>query len=404
MNNKRVFLFTSCYPYFPGEEFIHNEIEYLSSHFEEVIILPFNKLNKERSIPFENVKVDLYFALKGINVSTILKNLVNPIPFLFPLELNYRYLKNIVIYYLNSCLIKSYFKQLSLTDHELKNSICYTYWFDEKTIGLAYSKSKFGYKLITRAHRWDLYEYLYGFNFFPMRKWAIPKIDILFPSTFNAKQHLENKYAIEKNRIVLNRYGIYNNENLSPKESNSVFVLVSCSLIKQVKRIELIIEALAVLSKKNRGPVLWVHIGDGELEKTISELATEKLERTNVDFKFLGNLPNEEVYLFYENNHVDLFINVSSSEGSPVSIMEANSYGIPAMASDVGGTKEIVNEKTGYLLNANPTPEEIAAEINFLINNRATLTQKAIACKEYINKHFDREKNYLNFCQKILEL
>ena len=37
----------------------------------------------------------------------------------------------------------------------------YTYWFDAFTTSLAISKEKYGYHLISRAHRWDLYEKQY---------------------------------------------------------------------------------------------------------------------------------------------------------------------------------------------------------------------------------------------------
>lgn len=41
---------------------------------------------------------------------------------------------------------------------------------------------------------------------------------------------------------------------------------------------------------------------------------------------------------------------MSDSEGIPVSIMEAMSFGIPVIARNVGGMSEIVNEENGLLL------------------------------------------------------
>ena len=45
---------------------------------------------------------------------------------------------------------------------------------------------------------------------------------------------------------------------------------------------------------------------------------------------------------YYKNNIIDIFINLSASEGIPVSIMDAISFGIPCIATNVGGTGEIV--------------------------------------------------------------
>ena len=64
----------------------------------------------------------------------------------------------------------------------------------------------------------------------------------------------------------------------------------------------------------------------------------------------MGHYPNEELLRYYGSNHVDLFINTSSTEGVPVSIMEAQSFGIPVIATDTGGVKEVVTEGTGSLL------------------------------------------------------
>lgn len=46
-----------------------------------------------------------------------------------------------------------------------------------------------------------------------------------------------------------------------------------------------------------------------------------------------------------------------------MSIMEAFSFGVPAVGTDVGGIPEMIHEGTGFLLGANPTAAEIAAAI-----------------------------------------
>lgn len=55
----------------------------------------------------------------------------------------------------------------------------------------------------------------------------------------------------------------------------------------------------------------------------------------------------------YSEHPVDVFINLSTNEGVPVSIMEAISFDIPIVATDVGGTSEIVTDETGILVSSN---------------------------------------------------
>ncbi|MGZ5247769.1 MAG: glycosyltransferase, partial [Flavitalea sp.] len=56
----------------------------------------------------------------------------------------------------------------------------------------------------------------------------------------------------------------------------------------------------------------------------------------------------------------DLFLNVSESEGVPVSIMEAMSAGLPVIATNVGGTREIVDGSNGVLVNKNISALELS--------------------------------------------
>ncbi|MDN0055082.1 glycosyltransferase [Collinsella ihumii] len=75
------------------------------------------------------------------------------------------------------------------------------------------------------------------------------------------------------------------------------------------------------------------------------------------------------VLRIYGKEPIDLFVNVSESEGLPISIMEACGVGAPVLATDVGGTCEIVfNELNGRLLPANPTSDMIAQAITWLMD------------------------------------
>ena len=71
---------------------------------------------------------------------------------------------------------------------------------------------------------------------------------------------------------------------------------------------------------------------------------------------------------FYKKRPVDCFITTSSTEGVPVSIMEAMSYGIPIIGTDVGGVKETIDEN-GILISANPSVKEISEAIESIYND-----------------------------------
>src|SRR5690606_13386262 len=93
----------------------------------------------------------------------------------------------------------------------------------------------------------------------------------------------------------------------------------------------------------------WHHFGDGlEFEELKKKIKT--LNKKKIAVILHGWATQADILKFYELYFVNWFVNVSESEGIPVSIMEAMSFGIPVIATDVGGTSEIVNTDTGYLL------------------------------------------------------
>ena len=54
---------------------------------------------------------------------------------------------------------------------------------------------------------------------------------------------------------------------------------------------------------------------------------------------------------FLKENDVDLYINLSLSEGMSFALMEAMSLSIPVISSSIPGNLEIVNSSNGYIIN-----------------------------------------------------
>ena len=110
--------------------------------------------------------------------------------------------------------------------------------------------------------------------------------------------------------------------------------------------------------------------------------------------------------MFYTSNPVDIFINTSADEGIPVSIMEALSFGIPIIATRVGGVNEIVDDKiNGFLLPSDPEPAMIAEKITefyFLPDYKKEEMQRY--AREKWEKNFNAEKNYQEFIAFVLSL
>ena len=181
-------------------------------------------------------------------------------------------------------------------------------------------------------------------------------------------------------------------------KKNNEILICSCSSLIPLKRVEVMIKVIARLKL---GLVHWVHFGDGPLRLELENL----VDKYEVSFEFQGNVSNEDILKYYSENYVDLFINLSSSEGIPVSIMEAQSASIPVLALDVGGCSEIVNDENGFLLPKEAKSSEIAKIIsNYLSSTNAEKAKKRKLSNDNWGEKFNAKKNYTEFSDMLSQL
>lgn len=202
-------------------------------------------------------------------------------------------------------------------------------------------------------------------------------------------------YGISSVNVGVHYLGSEPNEGEGKGYSDDgLFRLVSCSGISQIKRLELLIDALHDIDKEHAGRLMWTHIGAGPDENSIKRLARERLGNL-YGFEFTGHMSNKSVHHYYEEHPCDLFVNVSSMEGLPVSLMESISYGIPAVATNVGGTGEVVVDGlTGRLLPSNPTSTEISDAIVMFMDMPLAERRKFVRnCRRVWAERFDASKN-----------
>ena len=286
---------------------------------------------------------------------------------------------------------------------DIKQVVFYSYWFSSSTIALSLIKNKnLNLKYCTRVHGSDLYEEIHGFNSFPARQDVIENINKIFSISENGKNHILQNYYINLSKIGVSRLGVRSHSFLSKSLSNNTLHVVSCSSMISLKRIHLIIETLEYLKSQNI-KIIWTHIGDGYLRKNFEKRMLNIIDE-NIQYNFLGMLSNNLVYSFYKNNNIDLFINVSSSEGVPVSIMEAQSFGIPCIATDVGGNSEIVNFENGYLLSSTPSIEEISRIFLNYYNTKTDWDNKRIKSLNNWEENYNSDKNYKQFVKELNQL
>jgi len=396
-----VILITRQFPYGGNETFLETEIKYLSQHFDSVTIYPSTKCQRMRKVPM-NVKVDNLIAEEySKRIKWILKTLLS-----FDMYFTFlRYIKQLktrksLWYLFKYCVsynIYAFFCKKAALDYESK-TLFYSYWFNP-FVDIAAKKINTSH-LVTRVHRGDLYEDISELGFFPYRESTIRKIRKIFPISEAGTGYLQAKYKIEN--ISTSRLGISNEPHIVSRASDSIHELciISVSNIIPVKRVDFIAKCLTKYAEQHPEiNVNWIHYGDGKEIYNVNKIVAQ-YGVANFIHKFPGRVKNTLIYEYFKTHPVDIFINLSKSEGIPVSIMEAISYGVPIIATDVGGTNEIVNSSTGILLASSPTEKEV---IDAIDNLRVEPKDRNII-KDFWFENFNSDNNYVTFCRALKEL
>lgn len=142
----------------------------------------------------------------------------------------------------------------------------------------------------------------------------------------------------------------------------------------------------------------WI-IGDGFLMKELTQLVKDM--NLNNQIKFLGFQTN--LCAYYKD--ADYYINSSFHEAFPVSILEAQSVGLPVIGSNVGGIPEIITSGyNGFLINFEKNNEVINI-LNQCINldsNQYSVYSKN-SLKNFTGR-FSIDNYTKNFIKEIEEL
>ncbi len=339
--------------------FFINEIDYIKKYFDDVVVISYqcdkkrtSEIAEEKGFRCYMVKGNFLKALVSIDFYKWLfsRSTIKEFKNVFSLSKYVLHKMAYIIYYGLFYINAKMYIDKEINKDPKQEIYLYSFWLTRGAYTIANYNSerrKNIKKIISRAHGYDLYEERNKFGFLPFRNFIIYNLDEIHFISEQGLDYFKNKYRIDGNsaKINISRLGTLNPDSVKKRMyDKKIITIVSCSSIIPVKRLDLIIDVIANIEY----PIEWIHIGSGKIEENIRSYASKKLK--SKQYKFLGQITNKLILGIYEKHDVDYFINMSDSEGLPVSIMEAMSIGIPVIARDVGGIKEIVDKNTGLLI------------------------------------------------------
>lgn len=398
-------LITALYPYGDiSETYLEPELGILTDYFDNIYIFPCSSEPSKRKLPKNIIlKENLLFEFSKKRSALILFRYFHKLIYIYFWTL----FKDFRISYLTkfslfkSLLIREFYYYSRLKDFiemehlDKNNTILYSYWMVGGCCAISLLKKDFGIKSIARAHGWDIYNERWKDRggVVPFRLFNIHHLDRVCPASIAGTKYIISSIKTKYHqKIKTYHLGVLTPDKY-PIKKNKLPIIISCSAVDEIKRVHLI----PLILKEIKSDIKWIHIGDGPLMEKLKDNCRGLPD--NIIYEIKGNLKNTEVRDFYDNNFVDLFISLTTSEGgAPVSMQEAISYGIPIIACNVGGVPEIVNDTTGLLINIDFDYINTAKDIKEYLNKN--INRQKI--REFYAKNFNAQTNHKKFIEEML--
>ncbi|MGH7380645.1 MAG: glycosyltransferase [Candidatus Methylomirabilales bacterium] len=205
------------------------------------------------------------------------------------------------------------------------------------------------------------------------------------------KRFLADQINIHPDRIQVVRNGVPIGEQPSPEKLSTLRqdlsldrhtrVVGTVGSLYPVKGHRYLIDAAA--SVIDRFPhVVFLIVGRGNLREELE--AQAQRQGVAAHFRFLGHRDDVRDILAL----CEVFVLPSLSEGMPLALLEAMAAGVPAVATQVGGINEVLEDgKTGLLVPAADS-QQLAESIITLLNDRVLRVRMGAVARESVASCF----------------
>jgi glycosyltransferase involved in cell wall biosynthesis len=186
-----------------------------------------------------------------------------------------------------------------------------------------------------------------------------------------------------KNAVVIHN-GI---ESGRARQEHQTTIITYIGRLIYAKGVQDLLDAFAETYRLHSKIKLFI-VGDGDYRHELEKKA-HSLRCAN-SIVFTGEKDNQAVMEIL--GITDIFINPSYSEGLPTSVMEAASIGLPIVATNVGGTREIIKNGMSGILVKPHQPFQIHNAIEYFLSNPVSAKAMGMSAKTLALRKFNWDR------------
>lgn len=401
MKPSNIILITSAFPADNITEpvFIMPELRALSRKFKSVTVMPMLDLPELPKISlreFDNVTVSMALARDTVWKHKWMRAMFLPHPAVLKAALSGKV--DEVTYAAAALTVRRAVKRLKL---DPEDTLLYSYWFEAQAVGAALSPVP----TIIRAHGHDVWTER-GHR---LRAKALSKARALYAVSESCAAHIRKCYPEHAEKVTVSRLGsikLYPEAfSAHHKVSERKLTFITCARCSPEKRIPLTYEFVkSIATARPDTEVKWLYIGDGPEMDTLRKAMEADEGSANFKADLRGSLPNGEVQKLYATEAIDWNIMLSSSEGLGIALCESLSYGVPVIATEVGGIPEIIDDSCGILLPAEPEKEELVRGIAPYIDSEFRMDSLRQGARERWSSEADALRLSKEFAERLSDI
>ena len=241
---------------------------------------------------------------------------------------------------------------------------------------------KYGKRLLVTTHgaftqindKWKKYRFYFWFQYRLFLRIA-PYL------TAVSKKEREKTHSVIGKESEFIPNGISLDERISTAEVDSGYILFAAGRIMALKGLDILLEALNYIGYKGKLKVAGdISLAPDEFKSKISQLAR------GLDVDFVGMITDKSLLFRYLKN-AGLFVFPSRAETMSMQLLEAASMRVPVIASDIVENKDVFDGDE-VLFFRTGDPKDLAAKIEYALENRGEMVRKAGKAYDTLSKNY----------------